>query len=98
MTRSLPARLLRCAPLWCAALLTLASGSALAAVAEGPAVGPVPVDFLLFALTLLGVALFHHHTLRVALIGVVVITAWKIGFSPFREGPGVEGFLAHFGH
>ena len=27
----------------------------------------VPVDFVLFALTLAGVALFHHHTLQVAL-------------------------------
>ena len=30
----------------------------------------VPVDFVLFALTLAGVALFHHHTLYVALIGL----------------------------
>lgn len=32
----------------------------------------VPVDFVLFALTLAGVALFHHHTLQVALIGLAV--------------------------
>ena len=30
--------------------------------------------FVLFALTLLGVALFHHHTLAVALTGLAVIT------------------------
>ena len=29
----------------------------------------VPVDFILFGLTLLGVALFHRHTLQVALTG-----------------------------
>ena len=29
----------------------------------------VPIDFVLFGLTLLGVAVFHQHTLRVALIG-----------------------------
>jgi hypothetical protein len=34
--------------------------------AAAPAVFGVPLDFILFALTLLGVALFHHHTLRVA--------------------------------
>ena len=27
-----------------------------------------PIDFILFGLTLLGVAVFHHHTLRVAVI------------------------------
>ena len=36
-----------------------------------PTVGGIPVDFILFALTLLGVALFHHHTLYVALTGLV---------------------------
>jgi Na+/H+ antiporter NhaD/arsenite permease-like protein len=69
-----------------------------AALAEGPALGPIPVDFLLFALTLLGVALFHRHTLRVAVTGLVAITVWKVLFSPFREGPGFAGFLAHLGH
>jgi transposase len=29
----------------------------------------IPVDFILFGLTLLGVALFHHHTLPIALAG-----------------------------
>ena len=35
----------------------------------------MPVDFILFALTLLGVALFHHHTLKVALTGLVTAAA-----------------------
>jgi hypothetical protein len=35
----------------------------------------IPVDFILFALTLLGVALFHHHTLQVALTGLAAIVA-----------------------
>ena len=34
----------------------------------------VPVDFILFALTLLGVALFHHRTLQVALTGLIILT------------------------
>jgi len=37
---------------------------------EGPAPFGVPVDFILFGLTLLGVALFHRHTLYVALAGL----------------------------
>jgi Na+/H+ antiporter NhaD/arsenite permease-like protein len=77
----------------------LASLPALAAAsAEGPAVGGVPVDFVLFALTLVGVALFHHHTLKVALTGLAVITLYKVLFSPFHEGAGVAGLVAHLGH
>ena len=63
-----------------------------------PAVAGVPVDFILFALTLGGVALFHHHTLRVAVVGLLVITAYKLGFSHFRGVPGVDGLLALLGH
>ena len=51
----------------------------------------VPVDFILFGLTLLGVALFHAHTLRVALVGVVTISLYKITFTGFKFGPGVSG-------
>ncbi len=43
----------------------------------------IPVEFLFFALTLLGVALFHHYTLYVALTGMVVIAAYKLGFTDF---------------
>jgi hypothetical protein len=63
-----------------------------------PAVVGVPVDFILFALTLAGVALFHHHTLRVAVIGLVAITLYKLVFSSFRGIPGVEGLLTLLGH
>jgi len=66
--------------------------------AELPAVFGIPVDFILFALTLLGVALFHHHTLVVALTGLAVITLYKIGFTGFNEGAGVAGWLAHMQH
>ncbi len=67
--------------------------------AEGSGASPqvfgIPVDFVLFALTLLGVALFHHHTLRVALTGLAVIAGYKLLFTGFHEGPGVAGLLAH---
>jgi Na+/H+ antiporter NhaD/arsenite permease-like protein len=58
----------------------------------------VPVDFVLFALTLAGVALFHHHTLQVALIGLAVIVAYKLGFAGFKTGPGLAGFAQHMAH
>lgn len=72
--------------------------SATAHAAEGPAIAGIPVDFILFAATLLGVALFHHHTLRVALTGLVVISLYKIVFTGFHEGTGVIGWLAHMQH
>jgi len=66
--------------------------------ADGPAVIGVPVDFILFALTLLGVALFHHHTLRVALTGLAIITAYKLAFTGFKTGSGLPGLAGHLGH
>lgn len=58
----------------------------------------IPVDFILFALILVGVAVFHHHTMRVALIGLVMIALYKISFTGFRTGPGAAGFLSHLRH
>jgi Na+/H+ antiporter NhaD/arsenite permease-like protein len=63
-----------------------------------PAVAGVPVDFILFALTLLGVALFHHHTLRVAVTGLLVITLYKLTFTGIHGVAGVAGLLTHLGH
>jgi Na+/H+ antiporter NhaD/arsenite permease-like protein len=65
---------------------------------EPPAIGSIPVDFILFALMLVGVAIFHHHTMKVAVTGLVVVTIFKLLFSPFAEGAGAAGFLSHLGH
>lgn len=69
-----------------------------ACAASGPAVAGIPVDFILFALTLLGVALFHNATLYVALTGVTVIALYKIVFTGFKTGVGLAGFVGHVGH
>ena len=58
----------------------------------------IPVEFLLFGLTLAGVALFHHRTLQVALSGLAAIVLYKVAVSGFDTGPGVGGLLAHLGH
>ncbi|HTQ77665.1 MAG TPA: SLC13 family permease [Burkholderiales bacterium] len=58
----------------------------------------VPLDFVLFGLALAGVALFHHHTMYVALAGLAVVTLYKLGFTGFKEGAGLDGFVAHLGH
>ena len=61
-------------------------------------VAGIPLDFILFACTLLGVALFHNHTLYVGLTGMVTITLYKLIFTGFKTGDGFGGLLGHFGH
>src|SRR5688500_13090038 len=58
----------------------------------------IPVDFILFGLTLLGVALFHHHTLAVALTGLGAITLYKLIFTGFKTGAGLMGLALHLQH
>jgi Na+/H+ antiporter NhaD/arsenite permease-like protein len=58
----------------------------------------IPIDFILFALTLLGVALFHHHTLRVALTGLAAIVVYKLAFTGFKTGAGLGGLALHMVH
>lgn len=47
---------------------------------NGPIIIGIRAEFLLFALTLIGVALFHHHVLQVALSGLTSILILKFIF------------------
>ncbi len=58
----------------------------------------IPLDFILFALTLLGVAIFHRHTMAIALGGLATITAYKLLFAGFKTGAGVLGLTLHLQH
>ena len=58
----------------------------------------IPVDFILFGLTLLGVALFHRNTLAVALAGLAAITAYKLAFTGFKTGTDLTGLALHLEH
>ena len=58
----------------------------------------IPVEFILFAATLLGVALFHNNTFHVAVTGLAVVSTYKIVATGFKTGAGVAGFAAHLGH
>lgn len=58
----------------------------------------IPLEFLLFAATLLGVALFHRHVLPIALGGLAVLIAYKLGFTGFKAGAGLAGLIAHMAH
>ena len=53
----------------------------------------IPVDFILFGLTLLGVAVFHHKTLRVASAGLAAVAVYKLLFTGFRQGEGFPGLV-----
>jgi len=48
---------------------------------EAPSIGPVRVEFIIFGMILLGVALFHKQTFRVAVIGLGVLLLFKLIFA-----------------
>src|SRR5258706_5024933 len=81
-----------------ALMWTLPACAAAVAAGEPPVSFGIPVDFLLFAATLLGVAVFHHHTLRVALSGLAALVAYQIMVTGVRTGPGIDGFVAPLSH
>jgi Na+/H+ antiporter NhaD/arsenite permease-like protein len=58
----------------------------------------VPVDFIMFAATLIGVGVFHHHTLAVALSGLAAITIYKLAFTGLKFGQGLTGLALHMQH
>ena len=78
--------------------LVLSAGPVWAATDELPTVAGIPVDFILFGLTLVGVALLHRHTLAIAVSGLAVITAYKLAIAGFKEGAGIGGLVAHLSH
>jgi Na+/H+ antiporter NhaD/arsenite permease-like protein len=47
-----------------------------------PAIGPIRIEFIIFGLILLGVALFHKQTFWVAVIGLTVLLTFKLIFDP----------------
>ena len=58
----------------------------------------MPLDFILFGLTLVGVAVFHRNTLLVALSGLAAIVLCKLFFTGFKTGAGVGGLALHLQH
>jgi Na+/H+ antiporter NhaD/arsenite permease-like protein len=58
----------------------------------------IPFDFILFAVTLVGIAVFHRYTLPIALSGLATITIYKLVFTGFKDGPGLVGLGLHLHH
>ncbi len=61
-----------------------------AAGGEVPSLGSIRVEFFIFGLILLGVALFHKQTFWVAVIGLTVLMTFKFLFDPGFH------FMEHF--
>ncbi|MDP5240753.1 citrate transporter [Uliginosibacterium sp. 31-16] len=81
-----------------AALLCLLAASPAAFAASGPAIAGIPLEFFIFACTLLGVALLHNSTLQVALTGLITVTTYKLVFTGFKFGTGFVGLGLHLQH
>ena len=58
----------------------------------------IPVEFILFALTLLGIAVFNQHTLPIALSGLASVIVYKLAFTGFKSGAGLGGLAQHMSH
>jgi Na+/H+ antiporter NhaD/arsenite permease-like protein len=58
----------------------------------------LPPEFLIFGLTLAGVALFHRLALPIAAAGLAAVIAFEWIFTQFPAGAGAAGLAAHFAH
>ena len=58
----------------------------------------IPIDFILFAFVLLGVAMFHKKALWIALTGLVVIIAYQGIWGSYPDGEGLSALGEHFAH
>ena len=96
--KSSAASVARGAAMAAALTFTLPAYAATAVPGEASSLFGIPIDFLLFAATLLGVAVFHRYTLRVALAGMAAIVAHQFLFTGFRTGPGIDGLVLHLAH
>jgi Na+/H+ antiporter NhaD/arsenite permease-like protein len=58
----------------------------------------LPIEFILFAATLLGVAVFHRRTLEVALAGLAAILLYQGFLGEFPTGQGLPALGEHLRH
>ena len=63
-------------------LLFIVPIAAFGSAGKVPSVGPVRVEFIIFGLILLGVALLHKQTFWVAVTGLTVLLIFKFVFDP----------------
>ena len=56
----------------------------------------MPAEFLVFGLTLAGVALFHRHALPIAATGLAAVIAYEWLFTQFPPGAGAAGLADRY--
>jgi Na+/H+ antiporter NhaD/arsenite permease-like protein len=66
--------------------------------AQFPAIFGVPIEFVLFGLTLIGIAVFHRHVLPVAAAGLAVILGYEALMTQFPTGTGAAALAEHLTH
>lgn len=63
-----------------------------------PALFGIPLEFILFGLTLLGIALFHQRALAISVAGLLVILAYEAIVTAFPTGRGMDALILHAEH
>ena len=63
-----------------------------------PSIFGIPLEFVLFGLMLLCVALFHKRALAISVTGLLVIFGYEALFSAFPTGRGFDALLLHLEH
>jgi Na+/H+ antiporter NhaD/arsenite permease-like protein len=72
-------------------------GQTLSAADGVPTVAGIRIEFILFAVTLVGVAVFHHKTMYVALAGLAAVLLFKYAFADFDMSEHLLGSAHHEG-
>ena len=67
-------------------------------IETAPAVFVVPIEFLLFGLMLVGVALFHKRALLISVTGLAAILLYEALVTQFPTGAGFGALLMHMRH
>ena len=58
----------------------------------------IPIEFILFGLMLLGVALFHRRALEISVGGFIIILLYETFISGYPTGRGSAALMAHLRH
>ncbi len=58
----------------------------------------IPLEFVFFALTLLGIAFFHQRALAISVGGLLVILVYEAFVTAFPTGRGAAALIAHLEH
>ena len=58
----------------------------------------IPIEFILFGLTLLGIAAFHKRALAISVSGLIAILLYEALVTAFPTGTGASALAAHAAH